>query len=928
MKIKKVSGKKIVSIALALLMGIGNIGMYTSVSNAEEETKTFTGSYLLKNDVIKGWKSNYIIAEDYEVKVSVDIKDGKIISVKDNSTSPNVGDKSFWDMAVNGNIFEKFNNINLLEDGYSDKIDKVDVIGGATVSSRGIKEAVKVAAKKYIDSNNVEEPIDTPKYKVDRKFTVKLPVGLDVNSEAGKQAIKDNIHNSRDFKIVANDGITLNDEEKANLDKANGKEKTTLRKIDNIVVNGVDTSKLGEKEDGITFDVTYDGVKIPVTANIQVVNKYWIHIHAIEILADPTLDVKTEAGKQKIIEIIQNTGSFQIRGNVALTKEEQEKVNKANGDEKLTLRKIENFEADFDATKPSKGNIEHALNFVVNFDGEKINLREKVDVLVTKTADNDYKFNFVEKDEKTGVLYIKLSKNAKVDDYIAISGYPKNIQLNEDDIKTGYISANVNKSAFKQRHGGDAVTIRNISDDGISEPIKKSLPLNDEFEKPEKAPRGPKKEKYSGTEKVSYYIHEGSHFSYPLNLKVEIKDGRIINVKDDGTLIDEHNELWLNMIFPKFDDFIGKSYEDIDKGDDILVVSGATWSKNGAIEAVKKAMIKASEKSNDDINSNSNNNSSSGLISDIFKSLTPEKKVDIISINRVSGKDRIDTAVEISKKTFNKADTVILVNGYKNSDALTAVPYATSLNAPILFTNSNDVTKSVLDEISRLGAKNIIIIGGQASVDNSIIKSYLKDKNVERLSGADRYETAKVIAEKFSKKNANKGVAILVNGRSMVDALSIPSLDEKYQGVVLLTDGDKLNKESSKYIKDNNIKYAVILGGSSSVSLDIEKALNDDNINTMRIAGKDRYETSRKIVLMSSAKSEAVVASGENFADALSVGVYVKKNNAALLVTKDGDNLDATKKLLKEKGIKNAMIVGGKASISENVRTKIAEAIK
>ena len=46
-----------------------------------------------------------------------------------------------------------------------------------------------------------------------------------------------------------------------------------------------------------------------------------------------------------------------------------------------------------------------------------------------------------------------------------------------------------------------------------------------------------------------------------------------------------------------------------------------------------------------------------------------------------------------------------------------------------------------------------------------------------------------------------------------------------HSGVILLTESNKLNEKTKKFIKDNNIKNIIIVGGERSVSKDVEEEL-------------------------------------------------------------------------------------------------------
>ncbi|WPC40145.1 cell wall-binding repeat-containing protein [Clostridium sp. JS66] len=88
-----------------------------------------------------------------------------------------------------------------------------------------------------------------------------------------------------------------------------------------------------------------------------------------------------------------------------------------------------------------------------------------------------------------------------------------------------------------------------------------------------------------------------------------------------------------------------------------------------------------------------------------------------------------------------------------------------------------------------------------------------------------------------------------------------------------------------------------------------------------RISGADRYITAAQIATTNWRNSDNVVlVSGEGYADAVSASVLAKKLDAPILLT-PSNALDAnTKEALAELEAKKIYIIGGNASISQNVR--------
>lgn len=288
---------------------------------------------------------------------------------------------------------------------------------------------------------------------------------------------------------------------------------------------------------------------------------------------------------------------------------------------------------------------------------------------------------------------------------------------------------------------------------------------------------------------------------------------------------------------------------------------------------------------------------------------------------RISGPDRYATSVEMSKKLYDRSDTVILVNGEASPDALASVPLSSILKSPILLVKKNEIPNNVMDEIKRLGAKKIIIVGGVDSISKTMESNLLKGFDIERVSGKDRYETSVKIAEKFySKKYLRK--AIIVNGINLVDAISIPSLNNEDISPILLVNNVDSQEKAEKLIKNKNITDVFVIGGNKKL-FDVK----DSNVKVRHLSGDDRYQTLLMLAAEKSKINEVIITSGIKYIDALTVGTYAINNNTVVLVTK-GDKLDSDIKMFVEKSkVKKAVIVGGEQTISSNLEKELNELI-
>ncbi|MDU7140562.1 MAG: S8 family serine peptidase, partial [Finegoldia magna] len=158
---------------------------------------------------------------------------------------------------------------------------------------------------------------------------------------------------------------------------------------------------------------------------------------------------------------------------------------------------------------------------------------------------------------------------------------------------------------------------------------------------------------------------------------------------------------------------------------------------------------------------------------------------------RVAGADRVNTAVEVSKKYYKSAETVIIANSEKFADSLSASALSKALKAPILLVQKDQLDSVVAQEIKRLGAKNVVVIGGDQSVDKT--KDSLSKYNVQTIAGSDRYETSAKIAQEIIKRTGTTQ-AVIASGETFADALTVAPLANKNNMPILLVQPNNIPK--------------------------------------------------------------------------------------------------------------------------------------
>ena len=293
--------------------------------------------------------------------------------------------------------------------------------------------------------------------------------------------------------------------------------------------------------------------------------------------------------------------------------------------------------------------------------------------------------------------------------------------------------------------------------------------------------------------------------------------------------------------------------------------------------------------------------------------------------NRVSGNDRIQTAIEISKKYFGHADTVIVVDSNNYADAITASVLSKILKAPILLTDTHKLDTRVGAEIERLGAKDVIIVGGHNSVADSVkgeLKAY-DENSVERIWGNDRYETSAQVARRIVQITGKKGHAVIASGEVFADALAVGPYAAQQGYPILLVQAKNIPTTINKALKDLGIENVTIAGGLNTVSKSLESPL--PNV-VERLQGNSRYETA---IAIANAKfpstKEAFLVNGENWMDALVIAPVGGIMSKPILLTPSNNAPQSLKDYLLKSQIERLTAVGGNRMVSEQVLKELTK---
>lgn len=203
------------------------------------------------------------------------------------------------------------------------------------------------------------------------------------------------------------------------------------------------------------------------------------------------------------------------------------------------------------------------------------------------------------------------------------------------------------------------------------------------------------------------------------------------------------------------------------------------------------------------------------------------------NVTRISGANRYATAdaVAAAVKTQNGGSTgtiggyktAFLASGLGFADAITVSGMAYDHKLPIYLTDGTTLSAGTAAAMKAQGIQKVIGLGGTAVISDAVMTAALGVSTVavtQRLSGSDRYGTAKAVADAMALLDATRKVkAILVDGRNFPDGLAASQWSANQDATILLTNGSTLPTDISAWLtsRQANITTISTIGGTTAV---------------------------------------------------------------------------------------------------------------
>ena len=210
--------------------------------------------------------------------------------------------------------------------------------------------------------------------------------------------------------------------------------------------------------------------------------------------------------------------------------------------------------------------------------------------------------------------------------------------------------------------------------------------------------------------------------------------------------------------------------------------------------------------------------------------MVPSPSYDVNRL-RLSGKSRVDTAIEVAKHAMKAADgvsdhswngnqppKVVYIAGYDGE--VDAAAGGALTDGPMLLAKADGSSnEKVAEAVKEFGVETVIALGGDKAVPDSVLSDIAKkagDLKTARVAGHDRFETSVEIANRIGQVTGRftPHTVVLANGVTLVDALTAGTIDSP----ILLTKQDGSLPESvMAYLKKVKPQNFIAVGGTKVI---------------------------------------------------------------------------------------------------------------
>lgn len=218
----------------------------------------------------------------------------------------------------------------------------------------------------------------------------------------------------------------------------------------------------------------------------------------------------------------------------------------------------------------------------------------------------------------------------------------------------------------------------------------------------------------------------------------------------------------------------------------------------------------------------------------------------------IASRSAQQVSLDLSRATFDdgSATEVLLGRADQFADSLGAG--ALGAGRPLLLAKSKVLDDGIVEEMRRLGATSVTVLGGEAAISADVVDELgALGLTVQRLNGPTRLETAVAVAGRATSTTAILARAFPAAGaddsQAFADSLAAGAWAAASGNPVLLTQTDVLSGSTASQITDAGYTEVIIVGGTAAISDDVADAVRALGPTVTRVSGASRFATATAI---------------------------------------------------------------------------------
>lgn len=191
---------------------------------------------------------------------------------------------------------------------------------------------------------------------------------------------------------------------------------------------------------------------------------------------------------------------------------------------------------------------------------------------------------------------------------------------------------------------------------------------------------------------------------------------------------------------------------------------------------------------------------------------TYDEALKAFDVSRLFGNNRYETNIALLRAAGVTNEDILVCSGSSFADALSA----SAAGKPVLLVGSS-LTDEQKEYLGTLESGNYIMIGGSAVVGDGVKQECAVFGNTERIGGSTRYETSKLVADRFFSGDCEK--VVLAYSMDYPDGLCAGVLASKRKAPLLLVNNENI-VQAKAWASPVNATKCTVIGGPTFISDD------------------------------------------------------------------------------------------------------------